>query len=107
MSIEVQLRELEAEVPERGPGYLLTSTAASRPHVMHLRFDIVGAELRAPIGQSAAANIAAEPAVTLLWPPNKDNSYSLIVDGDARVEDGADGAVAVVTATHAVFHRPA
>ena len=107
MSIELALGELQADVMERGPGYLITSTAGSRPHVMHLRFDIDDVELRAPIGQSAAANIAAEAAVTLVWPPNNANSYSLIVDGDAKVEEGPDGAVAVVTATHAVFHRPA
>jgi hypothetical protein len=108
MSIEVSLDELEAEVSERGPGYLLTSKAGGgRPHVMHLHFTADGVELQASVGRSAAANIAVEPAVTLLWTPNNDYSYSLIVDGDAKIDDGPDGATAIVTATHAVFHRPA
>ena len=107
MSIELALEELRDEVEDRGPGYLLTTTAGSRPHVMHLRLEVDGVTLRAPIGRTAAANISAQPAVSLLWPPSVDNSYSLIVDGDATVEDGDDGPVAVVTATHAVFHRPA
>ena len=104
MSIEVALEDLADEVIKRGRGYLLSSTAGSRPHVMHLRFTVDGAELRADVGRSATRNIGAQPAVTLLWPPDTDGGYSLIVDGEARIDGEA---TAVVTATWAVLHRPA
>ena len=104
MSIEVPLPDLAAEVANRGPGYLLTATTDSRPHVMHLNFAADGPVLRTDVGRSAARNIVAQPAVTLLWPPPEPGGYSLIVDGEAAIEGEA---TAVVTATHAVLHRPA
>jgi len=108
MSIKVPLDELADAVAARGPGYLL-SAGGGRPHVMHVRFAADGPVLRAPIGRSAAANIGAQPAVTLLWPP-ADDGYSLIVDADAVVEgdpEGDDPPTVVATATGAVLHRPA
>jgi hypothetical protein len=117
MSIRVAIAELGAEVHKRGPGYLLTSTEAGRPHVMQLRFTVEGGGeatmLRTGVGRSAARNIAAQPAVTLLWPPFDDpdrpdlTGYSLIVDAQASI-DGTDGAsVALLEPTGAVLHRPA
>ena len=104
MSISVPLEELADEVSKRGPGYLLTTAEGSRPHVVHLQFAVDGSELRADVGRSAVRNIGMQPAVTLLWPPDEDGGYSLIVDGTAMVEGEA---TAVVAATGAVLHRPA
>jgi len=104
VSIGVAIEDLAGEVARRGPGYLLTTNVESRPHVMHLRFSVDGATLRATIGRSAGRNIGRQPAVTLLWPPQEPGGYSLIVDGTASL----DGESAVlVTATSAVLHRPA
>lgn len=110
MSIPVPLEELAGEIGKRGSGYLLTTTAGSRPHVMHLRFAVDGTELRSDVGRSAARNIVAQSAVTLLWPAAEEGGLSLIVDGTATIDDaGAEEgtAVAVVFATGAVLHRPA
>lgn len=111
MSITVALEDLEAEVARRGPGYLLSSDGTTRPHVMQLRFTVDGAELRTTVGRSAAANIGSQPAVTLLWPPETEGGYSLIVDGEATIDQGPDGSaggpVAVIAASWAVLHRPA
>lgn len=110
MSIPVPLDELAAALASRGAGYLLTSTGSQRPHVMHLHFAI-GTEgrlaLRAEVGRSARANIGAQPAVSLLWPATPDHEYSLIVDAEAIVEDIDGTAVAVITPTGAILHRPA
>lgn len=108
MSIKVPLDELADAVAVRGAGYLL-SAGGGRPHVMHLTFEAEGPVLRAAIGRSAAANIAAQPAVTLLWPPT-DDGYSLIVDAEAVVDGDPEGDVpptVVATASGAVLHRPA
>lgn len=108
MSIAVAIEDLADEVNRRGPGYLLTTTADSRPHVMHVRFAIDGAELQTGVGRSAARNIGTQPAVTLLWQPETEGGYSLIVDATAVVTSGDDGeTTAVLTATSAVLHRPA
>jgi len=111
MSIQVPLEDLAGEVAKRGPGYLLTTNAESRPHVMNFRFSVDGKRLRSDVGRSAAANITSQPAVTLLWPPDTDGEhigYSLIVDGEAAIDTAADGsATASITAINAVLHRPA
>ncbi|MEL7158857.1 MAG: pyridoxamine 5'-phosphate oxidase family protein [Actinomycetota bacterium] len=119
MSIRVPLEELAAAIAERGAGYLLTAAGSHRPHAMHLTFTVEPAEeegaggrvaLRALIGRSAAANIGAQPEVTLLWPPSEDGGYSLIVDADARVEGTPDGdqpPTVVAMPIGAVLHRPA
>lgn len=114
MSIPVALDDLPAEVARRGAGYLLTSTEGSRPHMLHLRFDVTaGADgevtLRAPVSRTATRNIEAQPAVTLLWAPLQDG-HSLVVDAEAAIaRPAADGAeaVAVLTAVKALLHRPA
>ncbi len=121
MSIQVPLEDLAAEVARRGPGYLLTATPGGRPHVMHVVFDrldgesgedaAAGGRFRVGIGRTAAANIAAEEAVSLLWPPidagGEHDGYSLIADATAAVEAAADGSFAVLTPVHAILHRPA
>jgi hypothetical protein len=110
MSITVALEDLAGEVGRRGPGYLLTTTEGGRPHVMQLRFEIDGSRFTTAVGRSAARNIAAEPEVTLLWPPFDDcehpelAGYSLIVDAVASLN--GEGS-AVLEPTSAVLHRPA
>ncbi|MEM7337456.1 MAG: pyridoxamine 5'-phosphate oxidase family protein [Actinomycetota bacterium] len=109
MSIEVALDELVAEVTRRGPGYLLTTVADGRPHVMHVSFDTEGVSLSCDVGRSARRNIEAQPAVTLLWPAAEPGGYSLIVDGSATVAsaEGTAGGRVTVDPSHAVLHRPA
>ena len=109
MSIPVPLDDLATEVARRGPGYLLTTSEASRPHMLHLRFEVSGTSLRAPVSRTAARNIEAQPAVTLLWPPLEDG-HSLVVDAEAAIETPATEraeAVAVLIAVKALLHRPA
>lgn len=107
MSVNVDNAELPAEIIARGAGYLLSSVQDSRPHVAHHFFEVAAAEgmvqLRAKAGNTSRGNCARRPAVTVLWPANKDNSYSLIVDGEARVEDE----YVIIVVTNAVLHRPA
>ncbi len=104
MSIVVSLEELAGEIAKRGAGYLLTTTADSRPHILHLSFSVDGTELRAEVGRSAVTNIEAQSAVSLLWPARSTDDYSLIVDGTASISDEA---MAVIVASGAVLHRPA
>lgn len=125
MSIRVDMAELPGHMTGRGGGFLLTSIMDSRPHVAHLPFEVAAADgqiqLRARVGRTSYGNCGQQPSVTVLWPaitapasaagtagpvdgaePDLDR-YSLIVDGEARL-DGPEHVIIAVTG--AVFHRP-
>lgn len=126
MSIRVDMAELPRHLVSRGGGFLLTSIMDSRPHVAHLPFEVAAADgqvqLRARVGRTSYGNCGQQPTVTVLWPatatstapsvegtgpvgasdPDLDR-YSLIVDGEARL-DGPEHVIIAVTG--AVFHRP-
>lgn len=101
---------------------MLSSIMDSRPHAAHLSFQIAAAEeqveLRCKAGRTTIGNCRQQPGVSILWPAlsqpllSADDGedgfnpahYSIIVDGEARV-DGDDHVIVAVT--NAVFHRPA
>lgn len=102
MSVGVELDRLHDEVLRFGGApYLLTVDDEGRPHAT-----VVGAELRdgafvTTVGRRSAANVAARPDVSLLWPPVDEEGFSLIVDGSAT----ADGDQVVLTPERAILHR--
>lgn len=102
------MADLPGEIVSRGGGFLLSSIMDSRPHAAHLTFEVAAAdgqvEMRASAGRTARGNCGRNPAVTVLWPTIEPGGYSLIVDGEARL-DGEEHVI--VTATSAVLHRPA
>lgn len=110
MSVPVPVEELSVTVARYGPAaYLLTTGDDGRPHATNAVVSVHGAELRCGVGRRTARNGAARTLVSMLWPPDEPGGYSLIVDGEIRIEGepGADGTVGVITATSAVLHRPA
>jgi hypothetical protein len=108
MSIPVRLEQLHTAVEERGGNaYVLTVTDDARPHAVHAPLRWMGDVLAADVGKRSAANAAARPAVSILFPVRTDGDYSLIVDGTAVVESRADGYQLLITPTKAVLHRPA
>ena len=107
MSIPVALSALRAAIEERGgSAYVLTVSDDGRPHAVHVPVRWEGDVLAADVGARSAANAAARPAVSLLYPVRTDGDYSLIVDGTAAVASGEDGPLLLVTPTKAVLHRP-
>lgn len=54
------------------------------------------------IGRRTRENALARPAVGLVWPPQSEADYSLIVDGQAAVIDES----LRITRTRAVLYRP-
>lgn len=108
MSIPVPLEGLRAALQERGgSAYLLTVADDARPHAVHVPVRWLGDVLAAEVGRRSAANAAARPSVSLLFPLRADGDYSLIVDGSAVVASGDDGPRVLITPTKAVLHRPA
>ena len=96
--------DLESVVRERGGhAYIVTVSAQTGPHAVWVPVRWEGNGLVAEVGAQTAANAAARPLVSLLYPVRDPGDYSLIVDGTAAVEDG--GRVRV-RPTKVVLHRP-
>lgn len=98
----VDLDRLTAALADYDQGFLVTVGDDHRPHSVLVEpvlrdgvFD-VGA-----YGGHTAANIAAHPGVTLLWPPREPGGYALMVDG--RAEPAGD--TLQVVPTKALLHR--
>jgi hypothetical protein len=108
VSVPVPLARLRAALEERGgSAYVLTVADDARPHAVHAPVFWVDDVLAADVGQRSAANAAARPSVSLLYPVRTDGDYSLIVDGTADVTSRQDGHRLLITPTRAVLHRPA
>src|SRR5262245_34201285 len=108
MSIPVPVERLRAALEERdGRAYVLTVSDDGRAHAVHCPVSWVGDRLAIEVGKRTAANAAARPAVSLLYPVRTDGDYSLIVDGTAVVAAGVEGNRLLVTPTRAVLHRAA
>lgn len=106
MSIPVQLDDLAATIDEYGAGYLLT-TRAGQVKAVTVQPTLTGGTLTLPGSRGSIANLAENPAATLLFPPPQPHGYTLLIDGTAAA--GAGGADAGITFTPAtaVLHRPA
>lgn len=103
MSIPVPVGDLEAALGDFGSGYLLTTTEG-RVKVVTVdpAYGDGGLRVAGP-GGGTLANLAANPTVTVVFPPLRPHGHSLIVDGTAR----ADGEDVLVDPVSAVLHRPA
>jgi len=100
--VPVDLEALESTATALGAeALLLTVSDVATPHVVSTIVRWRDGALETGAGRRTAANIAAHPVVTLLWPAAKDGAYRLIVDGDASVT----GETVTVTPTFAVLHR--
>ena len=84
MSIPVDLERLAEALADFGAGYLVTVGGDGRAKVVTVEPTVVGAEVRLPASRGSAANLAANPAATLVFPPAELHGYTLLVDGTAR-----------------------
>lgn len=104
MSVPVPIETLRHTLDERGSvGFLLTVSDDARPHAVQCPVRWEGDRLAVDVGRRSAANAAARPGVSLLYPARTPGDYSLIVDGTATVAEQA----VLITPTKAVLHRPA
>jgi hypothetical protein len=103
MSIPVEVGDLGKALEGFGAGYLLTSSDG-KVKVVTVEPSVADGVVRveAP-GRGTLANLAGNPAVTLVFPPLEQRGFTLLVDGAAEV----DGDDVRVTPSGAVLHRPA
>jgi hypothetical protein len=104
----VPLERLRAALDERGDvAFLLTVSDDARPHAVQCPVRWEGDTLAVDVGTRSAANAAARPGVSLLYPARAAGDYSLIVDGTAAVVPRDERRGLLITPTKAVLHRPA
>jgi hypothetical protein len=85
--------------------YLIT-VGKTGPHTSHVSVDLRGNVIGCILGDSAARNIASDPNVSLLWPPNEPGGYAMIVNGSAGTIRQTHGmTTAEISVTKSVFHR--
>jgi hypothetical protein len=104
MSIPVAIADLATKTNEYGWAYLLTVRDDLRAHIVAVTPEWSGDQLLISVGRGTGRNAAERPNVSLCYPPVDAGGYSLIVDGDATVED--DSTIRFAP-TGAVLHRPA
>ena len=103
VSIAVDLDDLPAKTAEFRWAYLLTVRDDQRPHVVAVTPVWQGDSLMVTVGRGTAANAAARPTITLCYPPPELTGFSLVLDGEATVDDDT----IAVRPTSAVLHRAA
>jgi hypothetical protein len=104
VSIKVDVSELADRLGEYGFAYLVTVGDDRRAHLVAVTPELVGDHLVVGgLGRHSTANAAANPDITLVWPPPVEGGYSLIVDGTASVDDAS----VHLRPTKAILHRPA
>lgn len=103
MSIPVPLDDLGAALARYPWGYLVTVADDLRARFLAAPTRFVDGALVIDAGRTGRANAAARPQVTMVFPSPEPHEFSLIVDGDAVVDES----VVRVWPTWAVLHRPA
>ncbi|MET0661710.1 MAG: pyridoxamine 5'-phosphate oxidase family protein [Ilumatobacteraceae bacterium] len=103
MSIAVDLDELPGRIAGFRWAYLLTVRDDQRSHVVAVTPTWQGGSLVISVGRGSAANAASRPMITLCYPPIEQTGFSLVIDGEATVDDDT----VTVRPTAAVLHRPA
>ena len=63
---------------------LVTVTAELRPHIVTAVIGVDGDRLVADVGSRTRSNMINHPGLSLVWNPDGDGEYQLIVDGMAE-----------------------
>lgn len=104
MSIPVDPKDLAGALADHEAGYLLTVSADGRIKAVTVEPTATAEALVIDgVSRGSARNIAADPHVTVLFPPRARHGFTLIVDGTATVGDEQ----ITVAPEAAVLHRPA
>jgi Pyridoxamine 5'-phosphate oxidase len=104
MSVRVELRELATTLADFDVAYLVTVSGDGRAHVLSVWAEPSDAGLVVEgVGRHTQANAAANPDVTLVFPPLERGGYSLLVDGTATVDD----TTVTIVPSSAILHRAA
>jgi hypothetical protein len=108
MSQPVNLDALRDRIAEYGgSAFLITVNEHGTPHVVSVALRYRGEHLSGSVGRRTKANLARNPALTLLWPPGPDPAFSMIVDAMLVSVDTDGSGPIVVEPRSAILHRVA
>lgn len=108
MSIKVPLEEMAETAAEYGEAaYVLVSAADGPPRITHSVVRFVDGDIFVSVGRRAASELAANSAVSVLWPASRRQSMSLILDGEVVSPIPEGGGEIRIVPSGAVRHRPA
>jgi hypothetical protein len=81
---EVEFDDVRRLIREFGSRATLVTVGESlRPHIVTAMIAIDGDRLIADVGARTRSNATAHPGLTLVWDPDGDGEYQLILDGNA------------------------
>lgn len=103
MSIPVEIDDLARSLLDYRWAYVLTVGDDERAHIVATTPGWDGDALTMTAGRRTSANAATRSSISLCYPPAEPGGYSLIVDGEATVDDQHIR----FTPSGAVLHRPA
>ncbi|MFB7716052.1 pyridoxamine 5'-phosphate oxidase family protein [Nocardia sp. NPDC056100] len=102
MSTQALPSELVEAIGRYRLAFLITIGPHDGPHTTPQQTILDANRVHLPgIGPTTRRNIAASPAITILWPPATPDGHALILDGIATVS----GADLDIRATRAVLHH--
>jgi hypothetical protein len=106
MSVAVALSDLPDQVVRFGLGpYIVTVGSDRTCRVTSVSVSWQAEMLVAGLGARTAANVRANPAVTLSWPALVPGQHALIVDGRAELREDPDQSLSVlIRPQKAVLH---
>jgi hypothetical protein len=105
MSVPVDVADLRDHIEAAGSRAFLVSVGTDhRAHVVSTRVQWLDGYLHATAGRRTRANLAVQPALTLLWPAEPGGPFSLIVDGEVAGDPAVDDPLPVRPVA-AVLHR--
>ncbi|MGD9703089.1 MAG: pyridoxamine 5'-phosphate oxidase family protein [Acidimicrobiia bacterium] len=87
---------------------LVTVNAANAPHVVSALVAVRGERLVVDVGARTRANLREHPNLTLMWNPNEDGKYQLILDGVAEAigdPDDRDVSTVSISVSSGILHR--
>ncbi len=85
MAHEVEFDDVRRLIAEFGTrATLVTVTDSLRPHIVTAMIGIDGDRLVADVGSRTRSNVIDHPGLSLVWNPDDDGEYQLILDGTAE-----------------------
>ena len=87
--------------------YTGSNSAPRVNHVVASFTDVVGQVVVSGFGRGVARTLTPDSSLSLLWPADASEEFSLIADGTGRIEQSNDTELLVLTITSSVLHRPA
>jgi len=111
MAHQAEFDDVRRLIDEFGPrATLVTVSESLRPHIVTAMIRIDGGRLVADVGPRTRSNAIERPGLGLVWNPDGDDEYQLILDGTAEhigEPDSRDVSALTIAIVGGILHRVA